>query len=69
MSIETINLTPTRAGQMTILITLLENGNPEGKKYARAELMKIAAFLQQYDDAQQAAESTQQELTTGVQTP
>lgn len=39
---ETIDMTPTWAGLLPVLLELLERGNAEGKKTARAELARMA---------------------------
>ncbi len=40
--VKTIDLTPTWAGIMPGIISILENGSEDGRKIAREELMKLA---------------------------
>jgi hypothetical protein len=41
----TIDLTPTWAGVMPILLEAYEHGEPEGRKIAREELMRLAQSM------------------------
>lgn len=41
----TINLTPTWTAAANIYITVLENGNDEGKEIAREEILKMGKLL------------------------
>tara|TARA_B100000287_G_C20605856_1_gene770034 strand:+ start:478 stop:672 length:195 start_codon:yes stop_codon:yes gene_type:complete len=42
---ETIDITPTWEGTMKQLIVLLEDGNFEGKKFAREEILKAGKII------------------------
>jgi len=44
-----INVTPLWAGIMPALIAVLVDGNPEGQRMAREELMKLARQLDQFN--------------------
>lgn len=49
---KTIDITPTWAAIMPVLIACLENGSETGKQMARTELMRAASII---DDANKAA--------------
>lgn len=42
---ETIDLTPSWAGVMPVLLACLEDGTEEGKKIARKELTRLASLM------------------------
>lgn len=42
MEINTLNITPTWAGILPAYMAVLENGNAEGRKIARAEMLRMA---------------------------
>lgn len=41
----TIDMTPTWTAIMPILLAAMENGTDEGKRIARAELMRLAGIV------------------------
>jgi len=49
MTTNYINVTPLWAGIMPALIAVLVDGNPEGQRMAREELMKLARQLDQFN--------------------
>ena len=49
-TVKTINLTPTWKGIMPGIIEVLENGTEEGRKVARAELMRVAEQLDELNE-------------------
>lgn len=51
--IKTIDLTPTWAGIMPGIISILENGNEDGRKIAREELMNLAKQVDSLNNKEQ----------------
>lgn len=51
--VKTIDLTPTWAGIMPGIISILENGSEDGRKIAREELMKLARQVDTLNDKEQ----------------
>jgi hypothetical protein len=49
-TVEYIDLTPSWSGIMPALIAALENGNDEGRRLARAELMRLAHITDAQND-------------------
>ena len=45
MSVKTIDATPSWEGTMQQLIVLLEDGNFEGKKFAREEIIRAGQII------------------------
>jgi len=50
----TIDITPTWASNMEILLMLLEKGTDQGKDEARAELRRVAKLLDQQNAQKEA---------------
>ena len=51
--IKTIDLTPTWSGIMPGIISILENGNEDGRKIAREELMNLAKQVDSLNNKEQ----------------
>lgn len=52
---ETIDLTPTWAAVLPILLTAVEDGTFEGRKIAREELARMAGLADKYVELMKAA--------------
>lgn len=50
--VETIDVTPTWSGILGMLITLIENGSPEGRATAIDEMRKMARLADLYVTSQ-----------------
>lgn len=52
---KTIDLTPTWAGVMPLLMAVLESGSEEGKREAREELMRLAKAMDEVNEERKEA--------------
>jgi hypothetical protein len=57
--VEYIDLTPSWSGIMPALIAALENGTEEGRRLARAELMRLAHITDAQNDRFKADNQTE----------
>lgn len=53
--VDVIDMNPGWEGSMVMLIEILINGNPEGQKYARGEMMRLARAMDQVIAERKAA--------------
>lgn len=54
---ETIDLTPTWAAVLPVLLAAIENGTDEGRRMAREELARMAQAADKYNELSKAAKA------------